>query len=107
MKIVLLCYAGMSTSMVMNKMKAAAAAEGLDLEVAAASVSDLDDYKEGANAVLLGPQIRFALDEVKEKVAGKIPVMAIDTRDYGMMRGDKILKDTIKAIEEFNKSSLD
>ena len=32
MKIVLVCYAGMSTSMVMNKMKAAASAQQIELE---------------------------------------------------------------------------
>lgn len=103
MKIVLVCYAGMSTSMVMKKMEKAAADQGLNLELAAASISDLDDHKDGASAILLGPQIRFALDEVKQKVEDKIPVLAIDTRDYGMMRGDKILSDTVKAIEEFGK----
>ena len=103
MKIVLVCYAGMSTSMVMNKMKAAAKEQQIELDAVAVPVSDLDDHKDGADAVLLGPQIRYAMDEVKAKVEDKIPVMAIDTRDYGMMRGDKILKDTLKAIEEFKQ----
>lgn len=103
MKILLVCYAGMSTSMVMNKMKSYAAEKQIDLNVEAISISDLEDHLDGVEAVLLGPQIRFAMGEVEQKTGGKIPVIQIDTRDYGMMRGDKILEDTVKAIQEFGK----
>ena len=103
MKIVLICYAGMSTSLVMKKMEEAALKDQIKIEITAASASDLDEHKEGADIILLGPQVRFMLDEVKQKVGAEIPVMVIDLRDYGMMRGDVILKNAMKAIAENKK----
>ncbi|MDO2316516.1 PTS sugar transporter subunit IIB, partial [Escherichia coli] len=41
-KIFLCCAAGMSTSMVMNKMKQAAAAQGIAVDIIAVSMDDFD-----------------------------------------------------------------
>lgn len=103
MKLVLICYAGMSTSMVLNRMRSSAADRGIEVELAAVSLTELKEYTEGASAILLGPQIRYAVDDVRRQVQDQVPVLAIDTRDYGRMRGDKILDSAIKAIEEFKK----
>ena len=49
------------------------------------------------NIVLLGPQIRYELENVK-KLAGSVPVEAIDMRDYGMMNGEKVLKHAMEVM---------
>ena len=44
------------------------------------------------DCVLLGPQVRFNLDTIKEeanKVNPGLPVEVIDMKDYGMMNGEK------------------
>ena len=43
-----------------------------------------------ADVILIGPQIRYELENVK-LLAGDVPVAAIDMRDYGMMNGPKVL----------------
>ena len=53
--------------------------------------------KKEANIVLLGPQIRYELENVK-KLAGSVPVEAIDMRDYGMMNGEKVLKHAMEVM---------
>lgn len=40
--------------------------------------------QQRCDAVLLGPQIRFALDDIRKK-SGGIPVMAIAPQDFGMI----------------------
>lgn len=102
MKLVLICYAGMSTSMVLSRMKSHAETKGLDVDLVAISLSELEEHMDGAAAILLGPQIRYAVEDVRRKAENQIPVLAIDTRDYGMMRGDRILESTLKAIDEFS-----
>ncbi len=88
--IVLFCAAGMSTSLLVNKMKAAAAADGLEYEIAAHPLSEADTYGPEADIILLGPQVSYKLKETQAKFAGK-PVEAINMQDYGMMRGDKVI----------------
>ena len=43
-KILLLCAAGMSTSMVVKKMREAAAQQGLEIHIEAHSVETIQDY---------------------------------------------------------------
>ena len=92
MNIYLVCNAGMSTSIIVLKMQEAAKKQGLDnTNVEAFSVEILDQKVASADVVLLGPQIRHMLGDVKKVVNGKCPVDVVDMRDYGTLRGDKIL----------------
>lgn len=99
--IYLVCNAGMSTSILVKKMQEAAEKKELaDVHIEAFSVEVLDQRVDTADCVLLGPQIRHMLDEVKKTVHGKCPIAVIDMRDYGMIRGDKVLDKAPKMIDE-------
>ncbi|AZL84107.1 PTS sugar transporter subunit IIB [Aliivibrio salmonicida] len=95
-KILLLCAAGMSTSMVVKKMGEAAVQQGLEIHIEAHGVETIQDYLAEYDLFLLGPQIRFKKDEL-QKLADEVnkKVEVIDMMDYGMMKGDKILKDAL------------
>jgi len=54
-----------------------------------------------ADVVLLGPQIKFALPEIKkltDQAGNKIGV--IDMMDYGMMNGEKVLNMALELLEK-------
>ena len=89
MKLVLVCYSGSSASILRDRMLAWARANLLDVEIIVSSLAGLDEDKEDADIVLVGPQVRCALASVRERVPERIPVMAVDTRDYGMAKGDR------------------
>lgn len=98
--IYLVCNAGMSTSILVRKMQEDAKKKGLDdIHVEAFSVEILDERVDTADAVLLGPQIRHMLGDVKKIVNGKCPVDVVDMRDYGMIRGDKVLDKALKMMD--------
>lgn len=99
MNILLCCSGGMSTSMLVNKMRAAAKESGIEAVIEATSKSELEAFKEKVDIVLLGPQIRFAVEEVKQIMGGGIPVDVIDTIDYGTMNGKKVLSFALNKIE--------
>lgn len=84
--ITLFCSAGMSTSLLVNKMRAEAAAQGKDYQIAAYSMNEADKYAPLADVILLGPQVRFALDKFKKDYPTK-PITFIDMRTYGLMDG--------------------
>ncbi|HCA7333808.1 TPA: PTS sugar transporter subunit IIB [Klebsiella pneumoniae] len=100
-KIFLCCAAGMSTSMVMNKMKQAAAAQGIAVDIIAVSMDDFDRTLPNYDCCLLGPQIKYKFEEFNKKAAavGK-RVAVIDSMDYCMMRGDKILAAALALLDE-------
>lgn len=97
-KILLACNAGMSTSMLVGKMRSAAKELNVDAEINAVSVTELNDLIGEVDIVLLGPQVKFLRAAVEELAAGRIPVDVIDMRDYGTMNGKKVLQKALDLI---------
>ena len=93
-QIMLVCAAGMGTSLMVNKMQKAAEERDLAATIFAVPVSEAEDYlsEKKVDVLLLGPQVRYLLEDLQEKLASKgIPVDVIPMTDYGMMKGDKVL----------------
>jgi cellobiose PTS system EIIB component len=99
MNIYLVCNAGMSTSVLVRKMREAALEKGIDVNIEAFSVEVLDQFKDQADAVLVGPQIRHMLPQIKNIVNGSCPVEMINMSDYGLINGKKVLEDTLKLFK--------
>lgn len=91
-RIKLFCASGMSTSVLVNKMKDAAKAKGVEAEIAAFPESQMDKHLETMDVALLGPQVGYRLSNAKALCDPKgIPVEVIPMVDYGMMNGAKVL----------------
>ena len=99
-RIALFCSAGMSTSLLVTKMQKAAAQKGIEVSIDAFPEADMKKHIDGVDAVLLGPQIRYALQRSRKLCSEKeIPVDVISPTDYGMMNGEKVLAQALKMIE--------
>ena len=101
--IMLVCSAGMSTSLLVTKMQKAAEAQGLETDIFAVSASEADQQIETKNVdvLLLGPQVRFMKSQFEKKLANKsIPLDVIDMKDYGMMNGEKVLAMALQLIDK-------
>ena len=97
-KIILLCSAGMSTSILVRKMQLAAKEQDFECEIAAYPTSQAQEKARDADVILLGPQVRYRLKEVQ----GELPnnkVEVIDMKDYGMMNGKAVLDHVRKVLE--------
>ncbi|AIQ31561.1 PTS cellobiose transporter subunit IIB [Paenibacillus sp. FSL P4-0081] len=93
MKVTLVCAAGMSTSILVQKIKAAAEKAGEPLTIRAVSETDFSKYANDTEVLLLGPQIGYSLGKLKNEYEPRgIKVAVINTVDYGMMNGEKVLK---------------
>lgn len=88
----LFCASGMSTSVLVNKMKEAAKAKGVEADISAYPESQMDKHLESMDVALLGPQVGYRLSNAKALCDPKgIPVQVIPMVDYGMMNGAKVL----------------
>ena len=90
-KIVLLCSAGASTGVVVKRMIDYANRSNYDCDISAHSISDAKAAAKDADCILLGPQVRFELDQIKRIFPDK-PVEVINMADYGRMNGENVLK---------------
>ena len=96
-KIRLFCAAGMSTSLLVNKIKAAAKEKGLEADIEAAGETKMNEETDGIDVALLGPQIRYKLSAAKKICDPKgVPVDVIPMTDYGTMNGKKVLEFALK-----------
>ena len=105
--IMLVCSAGMSTSLLVTKMQKAAEDRGMEADIFAVSASEADTNLENkeVNVLLLGPQVRFMKGQFEQKLQPKgIPLDVINMADYGMMNGEKVLDQAISLMVSSNKS---
>lgn len=97
--ILLVCNAGMSTSLLVNKMKEAAEEKGVEVNINALPVSECESVINTVDIVLLGPQVRFQKPQLEKYTQGRIPVEVIDIRAYGAMNGKAVLENALKAMK--------
>lgn len=97
-KIILICAAGMSTSMLVKKMAEAAKEMEYDVAISAHPAANVKEVAGDADLVLLGPQVKFQLAKITAEVA--CPVEAIDMAAYGMMDGKKVIMRAKEIIGE-------
>ncbi len=101
--IMLICAAGLSTSLLVSKMQKAAKEKGIDADIFANSANEADAVlaNKEIDVMLLGPQVRFMKSQFEKKVQDKgIPVDIINMQDYGMVNGEKVLQTALDLIEE-------
>uniref|UniRef100_UPI00403F0B6D PTS sugar transporter subunit IIB n=1 Tax=Candidatus Enterococcus willemsii TaxID=1857215 RepID=UPI00403F0B6D len=96
-KILLACSGGFSTSMLVQKMSESAKKQNLDLEILAVAEENIGDHLD-SDVLLLGPQIGHKLADLSSEL--HFPVFVIDMMDYGLMNGEKVLKETLERIKE-------
>ncbi|MFT8469956.1 MAG: PTS sugar transporter subunit IIB [Oenococcus sp.] len=97
--IMLVCAAGMSTSLLVSKMQKAAAEDHEDVTIFATAASDANNKLESEkpDILMLGPQVSYLFDQFKSRLT--IPVEMINMQDYGMMNGAKILAHALEEIK--------
>ncbi|UUV98634.1 PTS sugar transporter subunit IIB [Vagococcus luciliae] len=92
-RIVLVCLAGMTTNLLVNRMRRAADMTDKNIDIVAISASEVekDIQNEQTDIYLLGPQVRYLKKELKQKLNNpNVPVKNIDMTDYGLMNGSKV-----------------
>ncbi|WP_077623619.1 PTS sugar transporter subunit IIB [Sediminibacillus massiliensis] len=99
--ILLACSAGMSTSLLVSKMKEAAEKKGIDAEIWAVAQDKAPKEMERADVLLIGPQMRFMkkkFSKTAEEVG--IPLDVIDPVSYGRVDGEAVLNKALELMGE-------
>lgn len=96
MRVVLLCALGMSTSLLVERMKEAADRKEIMADIEAHSVDSFEQQLKTADVILLGPQIRYKKSQFSSKAESvDVPLDVIDMTAYGSINGEKVLKQAL------------
>ncbi|MCW4752027.1 PTS sugar transporter subunit IIB [Enterobacter hormaechei] len=97
--IYLFCSAGMSTSLLVPKMRAQAEKYEVPVVIEAFPETLAGEKGQAADVILLGPQIAYMLPEIQRLLPDK-PVEVIDSVLYGKIDGLGVLKAAVAAIKK-------
>ena len=101
MNILLCCSAGMSTSLLVNKMEKAAVEEGLNVKIQAVATMEIRNRIDEVDVILLGPQVRYLLNDIKKIGDEKgVPVDTINPMHYGTCNGKEVLRTALQLISK-------
>jgi len=82
LRILLVCGSGASSGFMAANIRKAAAARGLDTRIVARGESEIENYIDDIDVLMVGPHLAYILDEVDDYV-GDAPVKVILMRpDY-------------------------
>jgi len=107
-KVLLICAAGMSSSLLVAAIMEAAEAAGVELEVNSYFANIVPYWvfeKRFVDVILIAPQVRFMRKSVAKKVEPLgILVQVIDPQAYGMVDGGKIFRQLNEALKAHDAS---
>lgn len=98
-KIVLICSAGMSTSLLVLHMRDAAKTDNYECDINAYPIADAPEVIPEADIVLLGPQVRYMSNKLNKEYPEKI-IEAIDMQVYGMVDGKGALAQARRSLKD-------
>ncbi len=96
-KIVVLCVAAMTSSLTAKRITEEAKKEGLDYEAVAHSIKE-DYMAEDADLILLTPQARFRLKNLKQMFPDK-PIHVLEMVSFGRQDAGAMLKQAKDILE--------
>ena len=94
-----ICAEVMSSSLLVSKMNQASEDKNLKAYIFACPEAEIFSNLEGVDVILLAPQVRFLRKKIDKKLEGSIPILTIDMRMYGMMKGKEILESALDALK--------
>lgn len=98
--IMLVCSAGMSTSLLVVKMVAAAEAKNLDVKIFAVSEGEASKHYDNISVLLLGPQVRYLKKKIEKQLTPLgIPVDVINSMHYGTLNGPAVLDAALELVK--------
>ena len=102
-KVVLVCAAGMSSSLLEENIRQAVAASGRQMElklVDTTTMSLQDQEKDSIDVILIAPRVRFKKRGIiKQAEPYGVIVTDIDSIAYGMVDREKIFDQALEALE--------
>jgi len=107
-RVLIVCSWGMSTSLLVDSLQAAAQAAHLEVQVEALSAGEYAAHVDECDVVLIAPQIRHLRKSI-EKLAHSLgkPVAMIEPFHYATMNGQAVLEQVMHlvGVQKGNASS--
>lgn len=90
--ILLACGMGASSGFLAQSMRKAAKSRGIEATIKAVSDTQIDDYLNDIDVLLIGPHLKHRFRDIESKAAPyHVKVVLVDERSYAMLDGESVL----------------
>ena len=98
--VLLVCGTGASSGFMAKNIRQAAKNMGKEVSVKARSDSEVAEYIEEIDLLLVGPHLKYMLDDLKEEAKPyNVPVEIIREEAYGSLDGEAVLEQIEQIID--------
>lgn len=98
-RILLVCGSGASSGFMAANMRKAAAARGIDTSIVARSESEIENYIDDIDVLMVGPHLNYILDEAEAYVSGtEIKVILMKASYYSTLNGEAAIDHLLEEI---------
>lgn len=100
LNVLLVCGSGASSGFMAANIRKAAKEKGIEISITARGESEIENYIDEIDALMVGPHLAYILDEVEEFV-GDTPVKVILMKSeyYATLDGDKALEHLLEVMK--------
>lgn len=101
LSVLLVCGSGASSGFMAANMRKAAIGKGLDIEIKARSESEIENYADSINVLMVGPHLAYVLDEVDEFIHDyDIKVILMRGEYYATLDGEKAIEHLLEEVDK-------
>jgi PTS system cellobiose-specific IIB component len=88
MRILIVCGAGASSGFIAQRMRKAAKSRGIEAQIDARSEAELEEHIADADVLLVGPHLKYMIDEVTETATRHgVKTALLPQKIYGSLDG--------------------
>lgn len=100
LNVLLICGTGASSGFMAANMRNAAAEKGIDMEVKARSESEIENYIDTVDCIMIAPHLAYLIDEI-ESYQDDYNISIIQMKDhyYATLDGQEALAHLLSIIE--------
>ncbi len=99
LNVLLICGSGASSGFMAANMRKAATARGLEADIKARSESEIENYIEDIDVLMIGPHLAHILDEIEDYTRGHdVKAILMKGEYYATLDGNKAIEHLLSEI---------
>ena len=101
LNVLLVCGSGASSGFMAANMRKEAAKRGLDMKITARSESEIENYIDEIDALMIGPHLQYLEDEMEERCEGTdVKVILMKPEYYSVLNCEKAIDHLLSVVGE-------
>jgi cellobiose PTS system EIIB component len=99
LRLLIVCGSGASSGFMAANMRKAATARGFDVSIVARGESEIENYIEDIDVLMVGPHLSYLLAETESLISGRdVKMILMEKSYYSTLDGEKAIEHLLKNI---------